>query len=159
MLHSMAEFLAHAIALEAHSAERFEALANALEARSETAVSELFRRMAQYSRLHLEEVRTAAGSLTLPAYRQEDYLWPDAEPPETIPAHCEQTGITPKQALLEALRSEERGEAFYAAVAATTTDSAVRHLAEEFAAEESGHVSMLSQWLVSLPDHGAPPSR
>lgn len=150
MLHSIEDFLAHALALEADSAEMFARLAADLEQGQNSLVTDLFRRLAHSSQLHLNDVRAAAEGMILPVYSPQQYCWSGQTPPETIPTSLMTGAITPADALLAALHSEEQGEAFYAAVAATTTDSAVRRMAQDFAAEEAGHVSLLAQWLASI---------
>lgn len=145
-------FLAHAIALETESAERFDELADALEIHFNTSVVGLFRKMAHFSRLHRQDVEQAAVGIDLPHFAPWDFRWPDAEAPETVTHEETRYQMTPRQALEAARSSEERGQAFYAEIAEKATDPEVRKLAAEFAAEEAEHVAMLSQWLSTTED-------
>jgi rubrerythrin len=55
--------------------------------------------------------------------------------------------MTAPQALRLALHNETRGHAFYAHVAATSSDAQVRRMAAEAVAEESEHVARLQKLL------------
>ncbi len=61
---SVEEFLAYAIALESEAADRFGQLADAMEACGNREVGGLFRRLADYSRLHLADARRAQDFAT-----------------------------------------------------------------------------------------------
>ena len=52
----LAEFLAHSVELESEARERYLELAESMQAHNNTEVAEFFARMAEESRLHLEEV-------------------------------------------------------------------------------------------------------
>ncbi len=145
------EFLAHAIALEQESAERFDELADALQVHHNGEVVELFRKMAHYSRLHLAEARDAAKGMDLPHYAPWQFEWPDAESPETIEVDEVHYKMTPHHALNAALISERRGEAFYRGITENVEDEEVVRLAAEFAEEEAGHVKLLEDWLGKYP--------
>lgn len=150
------EFLAHAIALEEESASRFDELADALEVHHNGDVVGLFRKMAHFSRLHLEEARQRAAGLDLPHYAPWEFQWPDAESPETVGVDEAHYKMTPHHALKAALASEKRGHAFYAGVAHDgTVDGEVKRLATEFADEEAEHIALLEDWLTKYP----PPPR
>lgn len=149
---TVAEFLAHAIALEEESAERFDELADALEVHHNGEVVELFRKMAHYSRLHLAEAREAATGMDLPHYAPWEFEWPDAESPETVDIEESHYRMTPHHALQAALQSEKRGRDFYLDVSGRPdVEDKVRTLAAEFAEEESSHVRMLEDWLTKYP--------
>lgn len=145
------EFLAHAIALEEESAQRFDELADALEVHHNGEVVELFRKMAHYSRLHLAEARDAAKDMELPHYAPWQFEWPDNESPETVEVDEVHYKMTPHHALHAALISEKRGQAFYQGIADTVEDAEVTKLAAEFAEEELGHVKLLEEWLGKYP--------
>ncbi|MGC2856391.1 ferritin-like domain-containing protein [Novispirillum sp. DQ9] len=145
------EFLAHAITLEEESAVRFDELADALEVHHNGEVVELFRKMAHYSRLHLADARKRAEGLDLPHMAPWQYKWPDAESPETVEVFDAHYKMTPFHALSVAVDSERRGQAFYADVAATCPDAAIKALAAEFAEEEAEHVALLEGWLARTP--------
>ena len=150
---SVAEFLAHAIALEQEAAERFDELADTLETHNNAeGVVELFRKMAHYSRLHLAEARERAGDIALPNLAPWDFKWPGDESPET-PDHREaHYRMTAWHALSLTLASERQAHAFYGALANHAADAEVRALAAEFTEEEAEHVEILEDWLARTPE-------
>ncbi|GEO80376.1 ferritin-like domain-containing protein [Pararhodospirillum oryzae] len=144
-------FLAHAVALEKESGERFDALADSLEVHHNPEVVELFRKMAHFSRLHLREVQDRAVGVVLPHLRPWEFSWPNAEAPETPSVEDTHYRMTAHHALLQALASERQGQAFYAGVAARTVNAQVKALATAFAAEEGEHVALLEATLSRFP--------
>jgi len=150
-METVEEFLAHAVALEEDSAVRFDEMADALDVHQNHEVTELFRRMAHFSRLHLAEAQKMAEGMTLPRFKAWEYKWPDAEPPETADMDATHYLMTPHHALMLALESEKRGQAFYADLAAGNGNARIRELAAEFADEESEHVAMLETMLTRYP--------
>ena len=60
---SVEEFLAHTIQLESEAALRFGQLADAMVTAGNKEVGRLFRRLADYSLLHLGDAKARAGSL------------------------------------------------------------------------------------------------
>lgn len=144
-MQTMGDFLAHAIALERDSAERFDVLADALDVHNNPEVTTLFRKMAHFSRLHLEEVSGEARrrAVDVPHIAPWAFQWPGAEPPETPAMEGTHYRMTVHQALALALDSERRGQAFYSRVAETATDAEIRDLARSFAEEEGEHVALL----------------
>lgn len=158
MMNILPVFLAHAIALEEESAQRFDELADALEVHHNGEVVELFRKMAHYSRLHLADARKRAEGLDVPHLAPWEFKWPDSESPETVEVFDAHYKMTPYHALSVALASEKRGQAFYADIAETAEDDGVKVLAKEFADEEAEHVALLEGWLARTPppdDHWA----
>ncbi|ABC23520.1 ferritin-like domain-containing protein [Rhodospirillum rubrum] len=148
---SVEDFLAHAVALEEDSALRFDELADALDVHNNAEVTEIFRKMAHYSRLHLREARDLAEGRTLPHIRPWEFEWPDAEAPETPMVDGTHYLMTPHHALKLALDSEIRGRDFYQGVADKTENPRIRDLALEFAGEESEHVALLDEMLTRYP--------
>lgn len=151
---TVAEFLAHAIALEEESAQRFDELADALEVHHNGEVVGLFRKMAEYSRRHLAEARERAAGLTLPSFAPWEFRWPDPESPETVGTDEVHYRMTPHHALTAALASERRGHAFYSTIERTARDDDLRALASAFAAEEMEHIRLLENWLERYPPPG-----
>jgi rubrerythrin len=150
-MNDVERFLAHAIALEREAARRYEELSAAMGTEGNRELREFFDRMAHFSRLHLKEARDRAGFRDLPVLAESDYDWPDGIAPETadwvgVDAHLDARG-----ALQLAIESERRGHAYYAAIAATTTDAELRHIAAEFAAEEGEHLAALERLIAALP--------
>ena len=150
-IHDPALFLAHACALEEDAAHRFADLSEAMKTYGNAEVAAFFGKMAEFSRLHLAEARKRSGFRDLPTLAPEDFQWPDGESPEAASMEGSHYLMTVEYALELALESERRGQAFYAEVAKTTTDSEVRMMAEEFAAEEAEHVAQLELWAKRYP--------
>jgi rubrerythrin len=151
---SLEEFIAHAVALEEDSAIRFDDMADALDVHQNHEVTDLFRKMAHYSRLHLAEARQLAEGMDLPRIKPWEYKWPDSEPPETPTMDATHYLMTPHHALVMALDSEKRGHDFYRQLAQSHDNARIRELAQEFAEEEAEHVAMLEAMLARYP---APP--
>jgi rubrerythrin len=141
------EFLAHTIQLESESALRFGQLADAMSTAGNREVGRLFRRLADYSVLHLGDARERAGFRTLPVMAVSDYRWPDIESPEAAAIWAADPFIGREQALQVALDAEQAGLDFYTDILQTTSDPEIRVLAREFVAEESQHVAELKRWM------------
>jgi rubrerythrin len=141
------EFLAHTIQLESEAALRFGQLADAMTTVGNKQVGKLFRRLADYSLLHLGDAKARAGFRTLPEMTEGDYRWPDIESPEAAAIWAADPFIGIEQALQVALDAETAGLGFYADVLAHTEDPEIQVLAKEFVEEESQHVAELKRWI------------
>jgi rubrerythrin len=148
-MQSVEEFLAYAINLEREAADRFGQLADAMETCGNHQVGKLFRKLSQYSRLHLGDAQARSGFRDLPDIKVDDFIWPDMESPETAAIWATDPFIGRDEALKVALDAETAGYEFYKNVFTTTTDPEIRALAEEFAEEESGHVDELKKWIAA----------
>lgn len=60
-MESVEEFLAYAIKLEQEAALRFGQLANSMESSGNREAGKLFRRLSEYSKLHLADARARSG--------------------------------------------------------------------------------------------------
>ncbi len=76
---SVEEFLAYAIKLESEAADRFGQLADVMQASGNGAVAKLFRRLSDYSRMHLAEAQARSGFRDIPKLNPTDFVWPDLE--------------------------------------------------------------------------------
>ena len=150
-MESVEEFLAHAIRLEQEAALRFGQLADAMVTAGNSEVSDLFRRLSNYSRLHLGDARARAGFRHLPEMASSDYEWPDVESPETAAIWATDPFIGREQALQVALAAETAGLDYYQSVLDSTADPEIRMLAAEFVDEEKQHVAELERWIVRQP--------
>jgi len=144
-MNDVESFLAHAIQLEREAARRYEELRAAMQTEGNADLKAFFARMAHFSRKHLAEAQERGGFRSLPAMAPEEFAWPEGTSPET----AEWAGVDAQMDALDALQlalaSERRGHAYYAAIAATTPDAELSHLAGEFAAEEAQHVVELEK--------------
>ena len=149
MSYSLPEFLAHAIALERESAERYLELADMMETYNNTDVSALFREMHRYSVMHHDSVRERAGSVELPAIKSWQYRW--SAPPEMTDEDAFDRELDAFTALQYAHENELRAMNYYLSVTGDTDDPEVKRLATEFAAEEKEHAEALDRWIAKTP--------
>jgi rubrerythrin len=149
MDYTLPEFLAHAIALEHEAAERYQELADMMEAHRNDAVSTLFRDMVHYSRLHHDSIVERARGVELPTLRPRQFRW--STPPEVGGDEAFDYALAPYNALRYARENEVRAMEYYTDVARQTGDAQVRRLAAEFAVEETEHVQALEDWLARTP--------
>ena len=153
----LAEFLAHSVELESEARERYLELGEAMGTHGNKDVSEFFTRMAEESRLHLEEVAEIAEGLSLPDLKAWEFDWPEEEAPETASYEAVHYRMSLRQAMLLALDNERAAEKFYASFAESSPDAETKRLAAQFAAEEASHGAQLVAKLGKLPpDSGHP---
>lgn len=144
-IETIPDFLAHALALEEESAERYEMLADCMEVHHNDEVADLFRKLTTYSEKHADEVRNMASGMTLPVIPPWEYNWNCPDTPEG--GDCFSGAVnylmTSFQALTIAMHNEERGREYYAWVSQESPNSEVRRMAAEMADEEQEHVELL----------------
>jgi rubrerythrin/ferredoxin len=141
------EFLGYAMKVEEEAAIHFDEIAAAMESCSNRKVAKLFSQLADFSRLHLAEVKARAGKLDLNKTIPPDYVWPDHVTPERTSFWALDPALSRLDALKAALQGEKRGYDFYLAVAATTKAPEVAAMAQEFVVEEAEHVKILEAWI------------
>lgn len=146
-MESVEHFLAHSIKLEEEAALRFDQLADAMLSARNAEVGKLFRRLADYSRLHMRTARERSGFHELPKFQPDDFEWPDIESPETAAIWAADPFIGREQALEVALEAESASLAYYRDILEATQDPQVRAFAKEFVEEETEHVAELERWL------------
>jgi rubrerythrin len=140
-------FLAHAIQLERDAARRFEDLMHSMQTIESRQVANLFRRLGEFSRLHLSDALSRGGFRTVPVISPSQFEWPQGVTPEAAD-WCGVDGALDELGALElALAGERRGHAYYEAVAKQTTDPEVAAFAARFAEEEATHVAELERWI------------
>ncbi len=148
-MNDVERFLAYAVTLEREAARRYEELAAAMGTEGQRELKTFFARMAHYSRLHLAQANARAGFRELPDIAPHEFEWPDGHSPETAGWAGVDAQMDSLAALQLALDGERRGHAYYAAIAATTTDLELRAIAGEFAAEEAEHVAELQRLIAA----------
>ena len=146
---SVEEFLAYAVRLESDAAERFGQLADAMVSCGNRDVGKLFRKLSDYSRLHLAEARARSGFREIPKLAPGDFVWPDIESPETAAIWSADPMMGREQGLQVALEAETAGLRYYEAVRDNTSDPEIRTLAAQFVEEEQGHVAELEKWIAN----------
>ena len=149
MSYTLPEFLAHAVAMERESAERYLELADMMETYNNTQVSALFREMHRYSVMHYNSVLQKAGDVELPVIKSWQYRW--TAPPEMTDEDAFNRELDAFTALQYAHENELRAMNYYQSVAQESADAEVQRLAGEFAVEEQEHAAALDKWIAHTP--------
>ncbi len=130
-----------ALALERHAAQRFTAMAAAMETRGREDLQQLFLRLAEQETQHAARLREAAPDL--PAETDQP-PWPAALGPEpSLPDPLELARSSVYQCLAEAVRNEVKAFRFYSYLAAESDDPVLVRKAEALAKEELAHAALL----------------
>ena len=148
-MQSVEEFLAYAVKLEEEAALRFGELADAMQSCGNRDVGKLFRRLSDYSRLHLADAKARSGYRDIPDLKPGEFDWPDFESPESAAIWAADPFIGREQALEIARDAEQASLDYYRRIFDTTADPEIRVLAKEFAEEETGHVAEIEKWIVA----------
>lgn len=148
----MQTFLTYSVALEEEAAERHDELADMMEVHNNPEVSETFRKLAHYSRLHAQEIRDHSKGHKLPVIAPWDFGWENMEGPETADISAMNYLMSNRQALKVAMGNEQRAHDFYFQISKESPDRGVRDLAAEFAEEEKEHLELLEKWLEHYPE-------
>jgi len=146
-IRSLDEFLNFALQVEEDAAQHYEQLAEAMKAQGNAEVSELFAKLAGYSRLHFEEAKRRMDAHFVPLKVPALTLWPDNVTPERTAIWAGDARLSRLDALKVALQGERRRYEFYYAVAHTNSDATICAIAKEFVKEESEHVEALKAWI------------
>lgn len=144
---SLDEFLGYAVKVEEDAAIHYEELSLEMLNCGNQEVAKLFEQLARFSRLHLAEAKSRAGTIDVSQLVPPDYVWPDHATPERTALWAGDPSLTRLDALRAALVGEKRGYEFYYAVAGTTKDNAIATMAKEFVDEEAEHVHILEAWI------------
>ncbi len=141
---SLSELFALAHAMESDAVARYTQAAELLKQQGADDLSEIFARLAEVERGHLDQVNAWAGQIGVASPAKTALPWavPDTHdaPPEEV---TQSRLITPYRVLASAVRHEERAFAFWTYVAAHAETSDVKEAAERMAFEELEHVSIL----------------
>jgi len=148
---AVAEFLARARAMELEAQARYLELADQMEVHNNPEVAALFRRLAEIEGGHARHFEMQAEDDAVPGASSGRWRWPGPEAPETAAADEVHYMMTPYHALALALDAERAAQAFFAGVAETAPDPAVRETARKFAEEEAEHVRLVQSWLERYP--------
>lgn len=144
---SVEVFLAYAIEVELQAAVRFGELADSMIAVGNRECAKLFRKLSDFSYLHLADAKARSGYRNIPVLMPEDFRWPDHESPEQAAIWGADPMIAKSEALAIAYDAERRGYEFYRAVLDATDDPEIRALAKEFVDEEAEHVMWMERWI------------
>ncbi|HJP20835.1 MAG: ferritin family protein [Alphaproteobacteria bacterium] len=150
-INDLGEFLAHAGAMEREATERYEELASQMEVHNNPEVAELFAKMAEIEKKHVDKIDARSSGVEVPHVAPWEYKWEDPEGPETAQTFDAHYLMTPYHALQMALKAEQKAAEFFDLVASRTSDEKVREMATEMASEEREHVELVRQWLARYP--------
>jgi len=149
----IAEFYAHAIAIEREAAARYEELADQMAVHNNPALAALFSKLAKLEAEHLAQIQAKTAGMHLPRPLPWEYHWALDESPEAAPFDAAHYLMTPRHALELALASEERARDFFDYVMRSTTIPEVQQLAAELCAEEREHIAWVAQALEAEEPH------
>ena len=144
---SVEAFFGYAVKVEQDAAIHYDQLGAAMEKVGNAEVAELFRELADYSRLHLEEAKKRAGAIDYNLHVPANYVWPDHATPERTDLWTGDPALSRLGALKAALLGERRGLEFYHSVAGFSKDPEIVKQAKEFVKEEAEHVEILERWI------------
>ena len=144
---SVEEFFGYAVKVEQDAAIHYDQLGAAMEKVGNAEVAKLFRELADYSRLHLEEAKKRAGAIDYNLHVPANYVWPDHATPERTDLLTGDPALSRLGALKAALLGERRGLEFYHSVAGFSKDPEIVKQAKEFVKEEAEHVEILERWI------------
>lgn len=142
---SVDEFYSYAVQIEQDAINHYTDLARAMEKLGNKDLCDLFLQLADYSRIHLGEVKgkAATPSGTLPAH----YIWPLHATPDGSGIMAAGLGVARLGALRAALQGERRGYDFYCAISDNSGDPELATKAREFVLEEGDHIAILQRWI------------
>jgi rubrerythrin len=149
---SVAEFYAHALAIEREASERYAEFQRHFAERGEEVLAGLCGNLARLEHEHFTQLVRASGHMPLPAIAEGEYQWLDSGSPEAPAREVLFRIANPRQLLEVALQAEYGALAFFEQVVRTTRDPEVRALAREMAAEEAQHV----RWVQNALEYHAP---
>ncbi len=150
-INSVAEFYAHAIAIERESAQRYAEFARHMKDRGQD-TAQLFSRMAREGFAHASEIGTRAKGLRVPKLAPGKYAWLDKGAPEPAAHEWVFRLMSPRCALKIAMHAEQRAKRFFGQVMRTTGDRGVKAVARKFLEEEGEHISRMRRALIKLPN-------
>ena len=149
---SVAEFYAHALAIEHEAAERYREFAAQMADHDKEDLAALFAKLARMEQEHAQAIEEKMGGAAPAVVRADAHRWLDRGAPETAAHEWLFRLLTPYDALRIALAGEQRARTFFERVAAETGDAALRAVALEMADEEDAHVKRVERALAHEPD-------
>jgi hypothetical protein len=144
-------FLAHTVKLEFETEEAYLKLEDFMIKQDNRDVAEFFHEMAVFSRQHGEAAMQRAGFDDSTDIHGIIDSWQGDSSSEIPDTRSFSRPIDLDGAMSLALETEKHGVIFYEEIARTTPDAETRLLAEEFAAEERGHVLSLERFFGLKP--------
>lgn len=149
------QFYADAHAIEVEASARYRVLAREMRASGNERTAELFLKLAQLEAGHAAKLKLAAPS-ELQARAREQLLSRKGGQTEVPNYEFMYRDVPPTHALMMALESERRAQAYFERICENARDPEVRKLAAEFAREEEQHVAWIETALAREPQPAKP---
>lgn len=150
-IHTLADFYAHALAIEHEAAQRYSEFETWFFDRGEEVLAGLCHNLARMENEHFVELAQASRHLSLPCLDLAGYQWLESGSPEAAAREVFYRVAEPHHLLEIALHAECNALSFFEGVARTTSDTSVRALALGMAAEEQQHVRWVQKALEYHP--------
>lgn len=153
---TIAEFLAHAHALEQELAQHYKEMADCMAVHNNDEVASLFRQLSEYGETHAGTLIMQAESHDMPKVPPWKYQWLNIDGAESC---MEETHylMTAQQGLKLAIRMEEMSRRFYTLTVQGSVFQPVQELAEKMADLKQQHLTLLNDWFISKAgSHEAP---
>ena len=145
---SVAEFLAHAHALEQELAQHYQEMSDCMEVHNNSEVASLFQRLSEYAESHVGKLIMQFESHAMPKVPPWKYQWLDMEGAE----NCMEVThylMTTQHGLKLAIRMEEMSQRFYILARKGSASLEVQALAEKLAELKQQHLTLLNDWLIA----------
>lgn len=152
VIETAGELLAHAYQMELEAQERYGYLADQMEMHNNVDLAKLFRELARVEGIHASDILEQMTDMQVPQIRPLDYKWSGGESPEAIDMGDMHYMMTPRQALLLALKAEQNAFYFFDYLLKSTDNLEIKHFAAEFAEEEQEHVELVLKELKKYPE-------
>jgi len=152
---NLPELLAHAIGFERETVSRFHEYAELLRDFGHHGMADVFRRMEQIERSHLDALRECTEAAALPELQPRDYVRHLLATRDAVALAFPRAPRNAREALVLALAAERRAEIYYRDAAANAADPRVRGLAADLAAGEHRHVRLVERLLAYAAAGGA----
>jgi rubrerythrin len=137
------ELLTHAYQMELEAQERYGCLAEQMNVHNNVELAKLFSELARVESLHASDILERLMGMNLPQIGPLEYKWPGAESPEALDMGEMHYMMSPREALMLALKAEQNAFEFFDRLVKTSLDEDIRRFAAEFAQEEQEHVELV----------------
>lgn len=154
VIETAGELLAHAYQMELEAQERYNYLADQMDMHNNLDLAKLFRELARVEGIHASDILEQMKTMQVPQISPLNYKWSGIESPEAIDMGDMHYLMTPRQALLLALKAEQNAFEFFDYLLKSTDDQEIRHFTAEFAEEEQEHVELVLKELKKYPESG-----
>jgi rubrerythrin len=148
---SLNDLLTVAYQIEIDAVERYNLLADQMEAHNNPDLVKVFRDLARAEGIHGEEIRRLAGDFDVVKHAREIANFGRDESPEEAELDSAHYMMTPWHALQLSLAGEKRALEYFTAIAETAKDPKIKNMAGELAEEEAEHVNLVNRLLNRYP--------